>query len=262
MGPLMRAMSQSLNLYDARMRGSSRKRYRTVARSVSLFRSFLDEQSDPERFYTEVAHDTLELITRHEALQGRTVLDIGAGQEQFGREFVARGARYLAVDLDDEALRSGPDRGAVVGRGEQLPFADGWADVVMSNNVLEHVHAPGVVADEMVRVAKPGGLIFISYTAWYSPWGGHETSPWHLLGGHYARRRYERRHGRPPKNRFGETMHPATVSGGLRWARSHPEVVILEAAPRYHPQWADPLLRVPGVREVASWNLMLVLRRR
>ena len=228
---------------------------------MNLFRSFLVEQTDPERFYTDVANDTITLITRHEPLDGRTVLDVGAGQEQFGRRFVERGARYVAVDLERQSLNPGPGNGAVVGRGENLPFPDGFADIVMSNNVMEHVTAPGVLADEMLRVVRPGGLVFISYTAWASPWGGHETSPWHLLGGHYARRRYERVHGRQPKNRFGETMHAATVAGGLRWASRQPGAVLVEAAPRYHPDWADPLLKVPGLREVLSWNLMLVLRR-
>lgn len=243
------------------MRTAPTSRYRTVARSAKLFRSFLVEQTDPERFYTDVANDTITLITRHEPLEGRTVLDVGAGQEQFGRRFVDRGARYLAVDLERESLNPGPDNGAVVGRGENLPFPDAFADIVMSNNVMEHVTAPGVIADEMLRVVKPGGLLFISYTAWASPWGGHETSPWHLLGGHYARRRYERVNGKPPKNRFGETMHAATVAGGLRWAKAQQGAELVEAAPRYHPDWADPLLKVPGLREVASWNLMLVLRR-
>ncbi|MFW5474262.1 class I SAM-dependent methyltransferase [Knoellia sp. CPCC 206450] len=228
---------------------------------MNLFRSFLVEQTDPERFYTDVADDTITLITRHEPLEGRTVLDVGAGQEQFGRRFVERGARYVAVDLERESLNPGPGNGAVVGRGENLPFPDGFADIVMSNNVMEHVTQPGVLADEMLRVTKPGGLVFISYTAWASPWGGHETSPWHLLGGHYARRRYERVHGHPPKNRYGETMHAATVAGGLNWARRQTGARLVEAAPRYHPDWADPLLKVPGLREVLSWNLMLVLRR-
>jgi len=228
---------------------------------VNLFRSFLVEQSDPERFYTDVARDTIALIGRHEPISGRTVLDVGAGQEQFGREFVEGGARYVAVDIERGALRPGPESGAVVGRGEQLPFREGFADIVMSNNVMEHVTAPGAVADEMLRVVRPGGLVFISYTAWASPWGGHETSPWHLVGGHYARRRYERTHGRPPKNRFGETMHAATVGGGLAWAKRQENAQLVEAAPRYHPDWADPLLLVPGLREVLSWNLMLVLRR-
>ena len=47
--------------------------------------------------------------------------------------------------------------------------------------------------DEMVRVTRPGGTVFVSFTPWWSPWGGHETAPWHYLGGEYARRRY-----RPP----------------------------------------------------------------
>lgn len=229
---------------------------------MNLFRSFLVEQTDPERFYTDVANDTIALITRHEPLGGRMVLDVGAGQEQFGRRFVDRGARYVAVDLERESLSPGPGNGAVMGRGEHLPFPDGFADIVMSNNVMEHVTRPGVLCDEMLRVVKPGGLLFISYTAWASPWGGHETSPWHLFGGHYARRRYERKHLHPPKNRFGETMHAATVAGGLRWAKAQSGAVLVEAAPRYHPDWADVLLEVPGVREVLSWNLMLVLRRR
>lgn len=244
------------------MRGGSNTRYRTVARSVSLFRSFLVEQTDPERFYTDVANDTIALITRHEPLEGRLVLDVGAGQDQFGRRFVDRGARYIAVDLERAALTPEEGVGGVVGRGESLPFADGIADIVMSNNVMEHVTQPGLIAEEMLRVLKPGGLLFISYTAWYGPWGGHETSPWHLLGGHFARRRFERKNGRPPKNRFGETMHAATVAGGLGWAKAHPGVEILEAAPRYHPDWADFILTIPGVREVASWNLMLILRKK
>ncbi|KGN38804.1 class I SAM-dependent methyltransferase [Knoellia subterranea] len=244
------------------MHRTSTGRYRTVARSVTLFRSFLVEQTDPERFYTDVAEDTIALISRHEDLRGRTVLDVGAGQDQFGRRFVEHGARYLAVDIERGSLNPGPESGAVVAQGERLPFPDGVADVVMSNNVMEHVVDRGALVDEMMRVVRPGGLVFISYTAWFGPWGGHETSPWHLLGGERARARYERKHGRAPKNRFGETMHAVTVAEGLGWARDRLDAELLEAAPRYHPDWADLILRVPGLREVASWNLMLVLRRR
>ena len=57
-------------------------------------------------------------------------------------------------------------------------------------------------------------------------------------------------------------MHAATGAEGLRWARTQQEADLLEAAPRYHPDWADALLKVPGLRELASWNLMLVLRKR
>ena len=36
-------------------------------------------------------------------------------------------------------------------------------------------------------------------------------------------------------------------------------VRLVDAFPRYLPTWSRPLLSVPGVREVATWNLVLVL---
>jgi hypothetical protein len=32
--------------------------------------------------------------------------------------------------------------------------------------------------------------------------------------------------------------------------------------PRYHPSWARWVIRVPGLREVVSWNAVLVLVKR
>jgi SAM-dependent methyltransferase len=244
------------------MRSEPGRRYRTLGRSLRLFRSFLVEQSDPDRFYSDLAADTVRLVTDHEPLRARTVVDVGAGQPAFPRAFEAAGARYVAVDLDRDALSRVAGTGQVQARGEVLPLADGVADVVISSNLMEHVTTPGRVGQEMLRIARPGGLVIISYTSWASPWGGHETSPWHWLGGDYARRRYERRTGRPPKNRYRETLHPTRVSDGLRWARAREDAWLVEAVPRYHPDWAAGVVGLPGVREVASWNVMLVLRRR
>ncbi|MGH3729401.1 MAG: SAM-dependent methyltransferase, partial [Micromonosporaceae bacterium] len=97
---------------------------------------------------------------------------------------------------------------------------------------------------------------------WFSPWGGHETSPWHFLGGHLARRRYARRNGKQPKNRYGESLFPVSVAAGLRWARRCAGADLVEGFPRYHPWWAKPVIHVPGVREIVSWNLALVLKGR
>lgn len=227
-----------------------------------MFRSFLREQSEPEVFYRDLARDTIATLTEHGPVAGRTVLDVGAGPVQFADEFSRAGARYVGLDVDVHTVASTDQSAAVVGVGEALPFADASADIVMSSNVMEHVPKPAVVGREMIRVARPGGLVMISYTAWYSPWGGHETSPWHYLGGRYAARRYERREGKPPKNVFGQSMYAAHVGEGLRWGRSQPDADLLLAVPRYHPDWATGVIHVPGLRELASWNLLMVLRRR
>jgi SAM-dependent methyltransferase len=108
----------------------------------------------------------------------------------------------------------------VVGSGLALPFGDATFDICYSSNVLEHVDDPWRLADETVRGTRPGGITFLSYTVWYGPWGGHETAPWHYLGGARARRRYRRTHGHEPKNRYGESLFRVTVRDGLAWAPS------------------------------------------
>jgi SAM-dependent methyltransferase len=150
----------------------------------------------------------------------------------------------------------------VAGDGNQLPLPDGVVDVTFSSNVLEHIPTPRHFLDEMVRVTRPRGLIYLAFTTWLSPWGGHETSPWHYLGGRRAARRYERHHGRPPRNRYGTSLFACHVGPMLRLVRSHPGVQVVDARPRYYPDWARGLIRLPGAREIVTWNLLLVLRRR
>jgi SAM-dependent methyltransferase len=235
-----------------------------VARSVRLFRAFRSEQTDPDRFYGTLAEDSVGQVSTYADPLGATVLDVGGGLGYFADAFHRAGATYYLIDSDLAELSGRGHRaaGTVLGSGMALPVGDDQVDICFSSNVLEHVPDPWRMADEMVRVTRPGGTIFLSYTGWWGLHGGHETAPWHLLGGHRAARYYERRHGRAPKNRFGESLFPVSVTRGLRWARDCAEAELVTAFPRYHPRWAYGVLAVPGLREFATWNLVLVLRRR
>jgi SAM-dependent methyltransferase len=231
---------------------------------MDLMRSFAVEQTDPQRFYSMLAADSVRMVGEHQPLSGRTVLDVGAGPPEFGAAFQAEGARYVALDSNHRALVVRPHPPGihlVVARGETLPMADRSVDVCFSSNVAEHVASPWRFADELVRVTRPGGIVVLSYTNWLSPWGGHETSPWHYLGGFVAADRYSRKYGHPPKNRYGVDMFPVSVKAGLRWGKQQPDARLVDARPRYLPTWAKPVLRFPGVREVVTWNLWMVLRR-
>jgi SAM-dependent methyltransferase len=150
----------------------------------------------------------------------------------------------------------------VIGDGMRLPFRDDAVDLCYSSNVLEHVPEPWRMAEEMLRVTRSGGVAFISYTSWYGPWGGHETAPWHFLGGERARRRYAVRHGHEPKNKYGESLFPVTVRAGRAWARRQRAGEVLAVIPRYNPRWSYWMTRVPGLRELVTWNLVIVLRKR
>jgi SAM-dependent methyltransferase len=238
-----------------------RTSHATLRRSIRLFRLFLVEQTDPDAFYWAFADDSVTALGEYVNLSGRIVLDVGGGPGYFARAFRAAGARYVGVEIDAPTDLPA-ETFAVHGSGAALPFRSGAVDVAYCSNVLEHVAAPWAIADELVRVTGPGGTIFMSFTPWWSPWGGHETAPWHYLGGMRARRRYQRKHGREPKNRFGESLFAHRAADALRWARACPDVEIVAAYPRYHPRWLRGIAAVPGLREVLTWNLALVLRRR
>lgn len=236
----------------------------TLRRSVRLYREFGHEQDEPARFYSAMAEDSVGQLSSYVELDGIRMLDIGGGPGYFRDAFRAAGADYVALDADVGEM-SGHGRipaSTVVGDGMNLPFRDEAFDLVYSSNVIEHVPEPWRLADEALRVTRPGGTAYLSYTVWWGPHGGHETAPWHYLGGAFARRRYRRRLGKEPKNRYGESLFPVTVRSGLDYARHQDVAEVVALLPRYHPRWVWWLLRVPVLREVLTWNLVLVLRKK
>ena len=99
--------------------------------------------------------------------QGQRVLDIAAGSGNAAIPAAVAGAAVTASDLTPELFEAG--RAAAAQRGvtldwveadaEALPFDDDGFDVVMS--CVGAMFAPHhqAVADEIVRVARPGGTI-------------------------------------------------------------------------------------------------------
>jgi SAM-dependent methyltransferase len=237
---------------------------RGMTRSIELFKGFRNEQQDPVSFYKLLADDAVREISRYSQLTGAKVIDIGGASGYVGDAMVDAGASAMTVEYDwDQIVEHGRHlQHGIQADGLALPIFDAAFDVAYSSNVLEHVPDAQQMLREMVRVVCPGGLVFVNFTNWLSPWGGHETAPWHYFGGEWAAARYERHYGEPPKNRYGLSLHKLSIGSVLRWAKECADVQILEAYPRYYPHWTAPLVRIPGLREVATWNLTLVLRRR
>ncbi|WP_297004944.1 class I SAM-dependent methyltransferase [uncultured Corynebacterium sp.] len=264
------------------------RRRATLRRSLGLLTDFRFEQSDPDRFYSHLAADTVGLLSDiwvdagsttattattadgRASLAGTRILDVGGGPGYFGRAFAAAGVaegNYVTCEPDVGEMAAAGIRlaSSVRGSGMDLPFADAAFDLTYSSNVAEHVSDPWRMADEMLRVTKPGGLTVLSYTCWLGPFGGHETGLWqHYVGGEFAARRYERKHGNPPKNRWGESLFDVSCADGLRYAsavRDRGDAEPVASFPRYHPWWAWWMVKVPGLREVGVSNLVTVLRR-
>ena len=91
---------------------------------------------------------------------GARVLDAGAGEGRYRPEFAH--TKYVGIDL---AVGDGTwdyhDLDAISNLIE-LPFGTNTFDAVMCTQVLEHVPEPLRVLQEIARVLKPGGRLFLT----------------------------------------------------------------------------------------------------
>jgi 2-polyprenyl-3-methyl-5-hydroxy-6-metoxy-1,4-benzoquinol methylase len=117
-------------------------------------------------------------------VEGARVLDIGCGDAGVIIAFAEAGAEVAGLELDEKSLVRARLRAeehgveAVLSKGvaEALPFPDHSFDLVILDNVLEHVTDRAATLREIRRVLRPGGLLymvtpkpFAVYSLWNDP---------------------------------------------------------------------------------------------
>jgi SAM-dependent methyltransferase len=109
-------------------------------------------------------------LMRHAAIApGQEVLDVATGTGNAAIRAAAAGAQVVGLDLTPELLqtarRRGEQHGVVVewvaGDAEDLPYDDDRFDRVLSIFGVQFAPRHAVVAQELVRVCRPGGRIVI-----------------------------------------------------------------------------------------------------
>jgi demethylmenaquinone methyltransferase/2-methoxy-6-polyprenyl-1,4-benzoquinol methylase len=110
------------------------------------------------------------VVSATNATPGSIVLDVAAGTQLVSRALAAaKSVRVVSLDQSERMLRAGREPSLladladrvtpVLGRAEQLPFADGTFDAVTFTYLLRYVDVPGATVRELVRVLRPGGSI-------------------------------------------------------------------------------------------------------
>lgn len=104
----------------------------------------------------------LSMILQHAQVTGR-ILDNGCGLGTYLKALAPYGDRRFGLEVEmDRARRANLHAtGVALGAGEALPFPANSFDLVLSNEVIEHVADDALYAAEMVRVTQPGGRIVI-----------------------------------------------------------------------------------------------------
>ena len=110
-------------------------------------------------------------------VRGRRILDIGCGNGDM-LAFFATSNDVIGMDVRAQVRPELHALPHVVARSEQLPFADGSFDVVLSHHVIEHVDDHDLHVSEMRRVLRPDGLAYLGTPNLDSPFmRGHVGNP-------------------------------------------------------------------------------------
>jgi SAM-dependent methyltransferase len=107
------------------------------------------------------------------AKDGRRLLLLGCGDA--GERPYLQALGFEPVGLDVRATAGAN----VVGDAHALPFDGEVFDLVLSMQVLEHLHSPWVAVREIARVLRPGG-VFVGSVAFLKPYHGSYFHMTHL----------------------------------------------------------------------------------
>jgi len=115
---------------------------------------------------------------------GDRLLDVGAGAGSL--KLFPHSCEVVTVDADLSVFGKAFESGGVAAQGERLPFRDGTFDLVICHHVLEHISALNGVLDEIRRVLKDTGRMYVSVPNGYGLCDG--IYRWVFEGGDHVNR--------------------------------------------------------------------------
>jgi SAM-dependent methyltransferase len=135
---------------------------------------------------------------------GARVLDAGCGSGRTLQELLRYDGELYGIEFDPDAAEIARERSVAeirIGRIEELPWEDGFFDLITCLDVIEHTPDDRSALRELRRACKPGGHLLMTVPAYRALWSLHD-----IVNHHY--RRYERR-----------TLRPVAVETGWRVCR-------------------------------------------
>jgi ubiquinone/menaquinone biosynthesis C-methylase UbiE len=124
---------------------------------------------------------------------GKKVLDIGFGSGSYVIAFAGSGAHVSGLEVNQELLdiaqgrvrEAGVEADLHIYDGDHFPFADNSFDCAYSISVIEHVSDAQTVLNEIARVLKPGGVLYLAFP---NRWTPRETHTGVYFVGYFPRK--------------------------------------------------------------------------
>jgi SAM-dependent methyltransferase len=198
-----------------------------------------------------------QLILKHlleQGIQARNtqVLDLGCGNGGYSQVMVNAGAHVISLDLK-RPVASLPT--FVQANAVRLPFAPNHFPIVFCASLIEHVPDPAQLLAEIKRVLAPDGAVYLSFPPFYSPVGGHQFKPYHLLGERWALRLAKQKADSLATACGDWGLHPLTIRRARRLF-ADAGLAIRHESTRFFPL---NIARVPWLGEFLTWHVQFIL---
>jgi SAM-dependent methyltransferase len=161
------------------------------------------------------------------------MLDLGAGAGIVeAMNFKGHARRICGIDLDPRVVDNPNIDEGIVGDGETLPYPSETFDLVIADNVVEHLEDPKAVFGEIFRVLKPNGLFLFK-----TPNRRHYMPQIALLTPLWFHKAYKRLMGMQMEDTF-HTVYSANTPERVREVADHAglkaeEIILAESRPEY-----------------------------
>ena len=219
---------------------------------------------DDEVFYQMQAVSAIDWIADQGVKLDNSVsaLDLGCGHGIFGRELQKRGCNVSFSDEENflgqgivgqKFIRFNIDR-------DDMKVA-GKYDLVVCSNVYEHLAKPEQFLRTAHELLTPKGVLYLSWTNWLSPWGGHEFSPFHYLGSRRGHLIFDKLTGRRRKHTPYVNLFPTYIGSTLKMISENSALQVKKVAPRYYTEFGF-IMQIPLLREFVAWNCAMLISKK
>ncbi len=205
------------------------------------------------RFQAHQGHLILRYLEKQGVrIQGTKVLDLGCGRGGYSQSMQRAGAHVVSMDL------TRPDAvppAFLVGDALRLPLASNSFPLVFCASLIEHVAQPAQLVAEIKRILAPQGIAYLSFPPFYTPVGGHQFKPYHLLGERLALRLSKQRVESYATSFGDHGLYPLTIRR-VRRLLSQANLTIKHEATRFLP---INVSRIPVLGEFLTWHVQFLL---
>ncbi len=115
------------------------------------------------------------------SLNNKSILDVGCGHGGV-LEAMAEGyslSNGLGIDTDEEMLAQAKQQSHAkldFKKANFFTFDHKPFDAIFMRDVLEHIIDPEKALNLALSLLQPGGFVYLSYSPFYSPFGGHQQN--------------------------------------------------------------------------------------